>query len=127
MIDVNTGLPELPDGQRWVIRECGTWDEFYGWRPDDELEIALQKVEIIAVFAKKRKHIFSRTWIDDRSKIVEHKERRTTLYTEKLLGAHPIAAVNAANRILKRVAKDKMRNDLIGTYPPKRLGNEGAS
>src|SRR5690606_10029673 len=111
----------------WVIREGGTWDEFYGWRPNDELEIALQKVEIIAVFAKKRTHIFSRTRINDPSRIVEHKEKWTTLYTEKLLAAHPIAAVDAANRTLKHVARDKMRNDLIGTYPPKRLSIEEAS
>jgi hypothetical protein len=110
MIDENTGLPELPDGQRWRIAE-EYWYSTIGF-PCYTGRLSIGLEESYTVPGKRRfRFLGPRT----------QEQRWKTVYSETIQGNHPIAARNAANRIMKRVEKDRIKKSLIGTYPPKKL------
>lgn len=125
-INPETGLPDAPEGYRWKIRPKRVMHHSYGYSfepgyfDDPEiLQILLEvrgEVAVMEPVYSKFLHRFLRY-----EKVGVKEEWTETRYIEDLKGNNAIAAVNAANRVLKKLAAAKVRSDLIGTYPPKKL------
>lgn len=125
-INPETGLPDAPEGYRWSIRPKRVMHHGYGYpfEPgyfDDPklLEIVLEIRGEVAVMEPVYSKFLHR--VLHHEKVGVNEEWTETQYVEELKGNNPIAAVNAANRVLKEFAAAKVRADLIGTYPPKTL------
>lgn len=131
-----TGLPEVGEGYRWRIAPLLMPNRFsmaYNYHPT-KLTIHLEELSPLkakdvsfenepvtpedkeVVEYVKKKSLFGR------ERIVQVRFRSwDKVDSEPLKGNHAIAASNAANRIMKRRAADKVRQSLIGVYPPKKL------
>lgn len=120
-MDDLTGLPEVRDNEHWRVAHPLKYIEGWGYsagRSDTtKLVIRLirteQKPEVVSEsigWFRRKKTVVTPGGIDEKN-----------LYTEHVQGSHPIAILNAANRILKRRTVDEARSALVGDYPPKRL------
>lgn len=120
-IDENAGLPDLPESHRWVISPKRISSESgYFWFDDPKiLNISIERFSVQQVsVSKKMKGLFGRK---KKIKSLESREVTEKLISIELQGNNPIAARNAANRAMKEFEALKMRDSLIGTYPPKKL------
>lgn len=117
-----TGLPALPEGYFWRVRHHETYDwAYYDYRT--QVDKSRLQVLLIKTFSGTRtEKVYPKPWYQR-----THKEI-TTPYTsediqfvEDAEGTHAIAVRNAANRIMKRWEKAKVRDALVGDYPPKTL------
>lgn len=120
-IDKNTGLPDLPDGHRWVIapKRISSGGGYFWFDDPKILNISIERFSVQQVsVSKKVKGLFGRK---KKIKSLEARELTEKLISVELQGNNPIAARNAANRAIKEFGALKMRDSLIGTYPPKKL------
>lgn len=120
-----TGLPALPEGYFWRVRHrrhhpYKNWPEAVA-TDFSRLQVLLMKT----VSGVRTEKVYQKPWYRR-----THREI-TTPYTsedvefvEDTEGTNPIAVRNAANRIMKRWEKAKVRDALIGDYPPKTLDVE---
>lgn len=116
-----TGLPELPEGYFWRVRHHRSRDQgYHDWVVTDTTR--LQVLLMQTVSGTRTEKVYPKPWYR-----LTHQEI-TTPYTyeeiqfvEDCEGTHPIAVSNAANRIMKRWEKAKVRDALVGDYPPKTL------
>lgn len=117
-----TGLPALPEGYFWRVRHHETYDwAYYGHHT--QVDKSRLQVLLLKTFSGTRtEKVYPKPWYRR-----THKEI-TTPYTsediqfvEDAEGTHAIAVRNAANRIMKRWEKAKVRDALVGDYPPKKL------
>lgn len=110
-----TGLPELPEGHFWRVRYHHRYSS-YGIDYVDRTRLQVQLIETRTT-----------TWIATQRKWFRNKEisytdvDKNALFTEDCQGTNPIAVRNAANRIMKLWEKAKVRDALVGDYPPKTL------
>lgn len=118
---IETGLPALPEGYFWRVRHRRYRPNKYpDWVTTDTTRL---QVLLIKTFSGTRtEKVYPKPWYRR-----THKEI-TTPYTsediefvEDAEGTHAIAVRNAANRIMKRWEKAKVRDALVGDYPPKTL------
>lgn len=117
-IDETTGLPVLPEGHRWVIAPKREWGIVSVVDHPRILAISIEKfwpVRVSTVMTKKR------LFLARRVKTYEAIEEKKRIISIDLKGNNPIAARNAANKAMRDFEALKMRESLIGTYPPKKL------
>lgn len=115
----DTGLPELPEGYLWRVRHRRIYNGFYVASVVDSGKL---QVVLIRKWWETRHNIEMGTpWYRKASTYTESTEIESELFAEDCQGSHPIAVRNAANRIMKRWEGQKIRDSLIGDYPPKKL------
>jgi len=140
-IDDATGLPQIPEGQRWRIETGEIWYEGRGgydghWRKvDNKLQIVLESAErtLTSYGSGALRPYRNYHYVNEVEEVIKTnifgkptKKKYTTTYRadidkELLKGNNKIAAVNAASTILNRLEKEKNRTALVGIYPPKKL------
>lgn len=109
-IDLNTGLPELPEGYEWEVDYFRSSSGYFTVVDRDKLIVSLYKrATFMDVKRRFRKP----------SKVLD--KPRTFVANAAVQGTAPIAVVNAAYTALKKWEKTKAISDLIGVYPPKKL------
>lgn len=119
-IDVNTGLPQLPEGYFWRVTYPLDEDYSFFTAPLDrtKLKVFLMEESPDKKVEDKRNKLIQRmiplkdTW---------EKQSPTGTYSELCKGVSNQAIVDAAYRILKRQRRDKALSAKIGDYPPKKL------
>lgn len=116
-----TGLPALPEGYFWRVqhRRYST-HEGYPWVSKDTTR--LQVLLMNTISGTRTETVFPKPWYRRTHKEIEVPyTSEDTQFVEDCEGTHPIAVRNAANRIMKRWDKAKVRDALVGDYPPKTL------
>lgn len=120
-LDDATRLPALPEGYFWRVRHR-LYQVYasYEWTATDttRLQVVLMKIttgtrtetELSKPWYRRKARKIETPWTSQDVQLVEDAE-----------GTHPIAVSNAANRIMKRWEKAKVRDALVGDYPPKKL------
>lgn len=124
-IDFETGLPRLPEGWRWEVREYfphahDYWGYFGGSRtyfgtPSSKALSVRLSSKIEKSSQPRKKHWWSKT----PRPVVEI--NWDVKYTELTQGTAAVAVFNAANKIYNRWQADIDRRKLVGDYPPRRL------
>lgn len=117
-----TGPPALPEGYFWRVRHR-RHHPYKNWPGAVATDLSRLQVLLIKTFSGTRtEKVYPKPWYRR-----THKEI-TTPYTsediefvEDAEGTHAIAVRNAANRIMKRWEKAKVRDALVGDYQPKSL------
>lgn len=121
-----TGLPALPEGYFWRVRHR----RYRPYKDYDFIatdETRLQVLLMKTVSGVRTEKVYPKPWYRR-----THREITTpytvedTQFVEDCEGTNPIAVRNAANRIVKRWEKAKVRDALVGDYPPKTLEVENA-
>lgn len=116
-----TGLPELPEGYFWRVRHRRYRPfEKYDWVDTDTTRL---QVLLIKTFSGTRtEKVYPKPWYRRTHKEIEVPYTSEDIqFVEDAEGTHTIAVRNAANRIMKRWEKAKVRDALVGDYPPKTL------
>lgn len=125
MTDIETGLPELPEGFFWRIRNAQR--PLYDWFRSttyvdvyDEFVLCVMKTGYVKpgtrVIPGKWYWPFPKT--EDDSRQVPAQE----VYIEKVYGEPtPEAFRDTAQVLLKRFEDARLRERLLGDYPPKKL------
>lgn len=118
---IETGLPALPEGYFWRVRHHRTWDQGYHYGVITDTT-RLQVLLIKTSSGTRTEEVWPKPWYRRTPREI------TTPYTsedikfvEDAEGTHAIAVRNAANRIMKQWEKAKVRDALVGDYPPKTL------
>lgn len=122
MMTTETGLPALPEGYFWRVRHRRL-HPYINWPQAVETDRSCLQVLLIKTFSGTRtEEVWPKPWYRRTPREI------TTPYTtediqfvEDCEGTHAIAVRNAANRIMKRWEKAKMRDALVGDYPPMTL------
>lgn len=118
-----TGLPALPEGYFWRVRyREGYIPGSYYYTEVDKTR--LQVVLIKTTPGNRTEKVYPKPWYRrTHQEITTPYTCEDTQFVEDCEGTHPIALSNAANRIMKRWDKAKVRDALVGDYPPRTLGD----
>lgn len=116
---IETGLPALPEGYFWRVRH----HEAYNWSGLTYVDKSRLQVLLIKTFSGTRtEKVYPKPWYRRTHKGIEVPYTSEDIqFVEDAEGTHTIAVRNAANRIMKRWEKAKVRDALVGDYPPKTL------
>lgn len=122
-IDSETGLPKLPENFFWRVRHrrhnvTGMFDTF------TRTDTTRLQVQLIHKYTSTSlRNTQKRNWFGRKVWTAEYYEdvAENALFTEDTQGTNPIAVKNAANRITHLWEKAKVRDALIGDYPPNSL------
>lgn len=116
-----TGLPALPEGYFWRVRHHRTWDQGYRFGvivDSTRLQVLLMR----PVSGTRTEKVYPKPWYRRTHQETEVSYTSEDIqFVEDAEGTHPIAVRNAANRIMKQWEKAKVRDALVGDYPPKTL------
>ena len=113
-----TGLPALPEGYFWRVRHHRTLlYTYYGERY--HTDTSRLQVELIHR-STETNYITGRKWFRT-VRTEDESVKEQVEFVEDAEGTHAIAVRNAANRIMKQWEKAKVRDALVGDYPPKTL------
>lgn len=128
--DPATGLPALPEGFRWFVRERA---REYCYAEDARAKFDVEIQEFIPAVYRER--VVVGFWRDRTVKYKSFEERWHTvtvlpIYDEEIL--YPVLIKNTAGQMMRRFnemmaarkLKDASRH-LLGAYPPNTLNNKG--
>jgi hypothetical protein len=117
-----TGLPALSEGYFWRVRHHRTrLYTYYGesYRTDTS---RLQVLLIKTLSGTRTEKVYPKPWYRRTAREISTPYTSEDIqFVEDAEGTHVIAVRNAANRIMKRWEKAKVRDALVGDYPPKTL------
>lgn len=120
-LDDATGLPALPEGYFWRVRhrQYRPTNRYDWWDTDtSRLQVLLMRT-VSGVTTEQR---WPKPWYRLSPRVITVPYTSEDVqYVEDAEGTHPIAVRNAAYRILKQWEKAKVRDALIGDYPPMKL------
>jgi hypothetical protein len=111
-INPETGLPSLPGGYFWRVENASR----YSTDPSAIIVRLMQKI-VRKVSYPVKLHWWSLRYTTLTNE--EHEEVYITGHYAK--GVHPQAILDAANVCIKKWEQEKIRNSLLGDYPPKSL------
>lgn len=122
-IDVETGLPRLPEGWRWEVREYFPHVAGYGWGLYGQSHLVPASSKELWVRLSNRTEKTSRPlrkhwWSKTPDPVVE--VNWDVKYNELTQGT-AVAVFNAANKIYNRWQDDIDKRKLVGDYPPKSI------
>lgn len=116
-----TGLPALPEGYFWRVRHHETIEWGYHGSRTVKDKSRLQ-VCLIHSWTEMNVSEYPKPWYRLKAtQVTDISTQEKLLFVEDPEGTHAIAVRNAANRIMKRWEKAKVRDALVGDYPPKTL------